>query len=122
MQKHKNRQQQQQEKKYKRQAAPKYDARRSDVNVDGPAKLRIQSDAIEVAVDDGDVATHNGKNNIQESTRANTTTTAMTTRQKIKMGEKSFIHKVVAKRSDSRRRRHAKLQEHVQKQRRRLLR
>lgn len=113
-------------------------ARRGDVNVDVPQSSHAQSDAIEVVVDDGDVddndngddndddggggevATHNGKN-IQEYKGKYNSKNNKAVRQKIKMGEKSFIHKVEAKRHDKKkeenRRSHAKLQEHVQKQR-----
>lgn len=89
-------------------------ARRGDVNVDVPQSSHAQSDAIEVVVDDadvddnsddndndggGEVATHNGKN-IQEYKGKYNSNNNKTVRQKIKMGEKSFIHKVEAKRHD----------------------
>lgn len=91
-------------------------ARRGDVNVDVPQSSHAQSDAIEVVVDDadvddngddnddggGEVATHNDKN-IQEykgKYNSNNNKNSKTVRQKIKMGEKSFIHKVEAKRHD----------------------
>lgn len=60
--------------------------------------LRTQSDAIEVVVDDGDVATHNGKN-IQEYKGKYNNNSSKDDEAENKNGRKSCIHNVVAKKT-----------------------